>query len=126
MNVDIAFMLDATRSMRKNLIAVEHNIGDVVRQVRAVFNNTNLRVALVAYRDYTNGAHHFRTMNFTSSIQEFVSVLGQVRAFKGGDVPEDVLGALDKTINLDWKAANRIFYQIGMLCETEYHLQIQT
>ena len=117
-------MLDATSSMKKNLIAVEHNIGDIVRKVRSTFLNITVRVALVAYRDYTEGPHHFKTMNFTSSIREFVGVLGQVRAFKGGDIPEDVLGALSKTINLDWEAANRIFYQIGMLFLLKYHLHI--
>ena len=43
-------------------------------------------------------------------------VLGGVRAYRGGDIPEDVLGALDKTVNLNWEAANKLLFQIGRYC----------
>ena len=39
--------------------------------------------------------------------------MGGIVATGGGDSPEDVLGAIDKTIKLSWKAANKIFYHAG-------------
>ena len=116
-DVDIAFMLDATSSMKKNLIAVEQNIADVVMKVRDTFTDIKIRVALVAYRDYSEASMHFQILDFTDDVDEFIKFLSGVRAFYGGDIPEDVLGALDKTINLSWKQANKLFFQIGKIIE---------
>ena len=112
-DVDIAFMLDATSSMELNLEAVEKNIEEVVMRVKDTFFDIKVRVALVAYRDYSEAALHFEIMDFTEDVTEFINFISNVKAFYGGDIPEDVLGALDKTINLDWKAANKLFFQIG-------------
>ena len=112
-DVDIAFMLDATSSMELNLVAVEKNIEEVVMRVKDTFFDIKVRVALVAYRDYSEAALHFEIMDFTEDVTEFINFISNVKAFYGGDIPEDVLGALDKTINLDWKAANKLFFQIG-------------
>mgnify|MGYP001253700519 CR=1 FL=1 len=58
-------MLDATSSMKKNLIAVEQNIADVVMKVRDTFTDIKIRVALVAYRDYSEASMHFQILDFT-------------------------------------------------------------
>ena len=115
-NVDVAFMLDATSSMEKNLKAVEDNIAEIVFKIRDAFDNILIRVALVAYRDFSEGGFHFKILDLTSDIEEFTRVLGGVRAYRGGDIPEDVLGALDKTVNLNWEAANKLLFQIGRYC----------
>ena len=112
-DVDIAFMLDATSSMEENLEAVEQNIAQVVMKVKDTFSDIKVRVALVAYRDYSEASLHFEILDFTENVTNFIHFIGGVRAFYGGDIPEDVLGALDQTINLEWKAANKLFFQIG-------------
>ena len=100
--------------MQENLEAVEQNIADVVMKVKDTFFDIKVRVALVAYRDYSEADLHFEIMDFTENVTEFIHFISNVKAFYGGDIPEDVLGALDKTINLDWKAANKLFFQIGI------------
>ena len=112
-DVDIAFMLDATSSMEENLEAVEQNIAQVVMKVKDTFSDIKVRVALVAYRDYSEASLHFEILDFTENVTNFIHFIRGVRAFYGGDIPEDVLGALDQTINLEWKAANKLFFQIG-------------
>ena len=107
-------MLDATTSMGKNLRAVEENIASVVLRVKDAFTNITVRVALVAYRDHSEGSFEFKIMDFTRNVSEFIDVLNTVRPYKGGDIPEDVLGALDKTIRLNWTASNKLFFQIGI------------
>ena len=119
-NVDIAFMLDATASMGKNIRNTKNNIGRIVRQVKAAFPNAKVRMGLVAYRDWTDsrrvnrrGRGHFKIRNFTSDVRGFVRTVGSIRATGGGDYTEDVIGALGKTLKLNWKAANKIIFQIG-------------
>jgi len=112
-NVDIAFMMDATGSMGSNIKRVKNEINNIVARVHSEFEDAVIRVAFVAYRDYGDRSKHFEIFDFTENITLFTDFLDGVRADGGGDGPEDVLGAIDKTIKLTWKAANRIFYQCG-------------
>ena len=107
-------MMDATASMTRNIAAARRNVASIVAKIKDTFKTATVRVAIVAYRDYTEGKRRFQIMDFTDNIPQFIRFMGGVRAFRGGDIPEDVLGALDKTINLNWKAANKLFFQIGM------------
>ena len=106
-------MLDATSSMELNLEAVEKNIEEVVLKVKDTFFDIKVRVALVAYRDYSEAAMHFEIIDFAEDVTEFINIISNVKAFYGGDIPEDLLRAIDKIINLAWKAAKKLFFQIG-------------
>ena len=112
-NVDVAFMMDATGSMGSYIEAVKNGINSIVSKIHKKFKNAKVRVAFVAYRDYGDGAKHFEILDFTESIEIFTNFVGGIVATGGGDSPEDVLGAIDKTIQLSWKAANKIFYHAG-------------
>ena len=108
-------MMDATGSMGSNIKRVKNEINNIVARVHSEFEDAVIRVAFVAYRDYGDRSKHFEIFDFTENITLFTDFLDGVRADGGGDGPEDVLGAIDKTIKLTWKAANRIFYQCGMI-----------
>ena len=112
-NVDIAFMIDATGSMGSNIAAVKKNVKNIAARVKNEFKGPTVRVAFVAYRDYKD-TKHFEILDFTENITSFTNFVGKVVASGGGDLPEDVLGALNKTINLNWQEANKVFFQIGI------------
>jgi len=112
-NVDIAFMMDATGSMGSYIETVKNEINDIVARVHSEFEDAVVRVAFVAYRDYGDGSKHFEIFDFTEDVTLFTDFVDGVSASGGGDFPEDVLGAIDKTIQLTWKAANKIFFQCG-------------
>ena len=112
-NVDVAFMMDATGSMGKHITAVKDGINSIVSRIHDKFKKAKIRVAFVAYRDYGDGAKHFEILDFTENIEIFTNFVGRISATGGDDSPEDVLGAIDKTIKLSWKAANKIFYHAG-------------
>ena len=99
-DVDIAFMVDSTASMGRYIDQVKNHIADIVRNIVEKFNDSRVRIGFVGYRDYTEGKARFEVLEMTHIIQKFVQYVGLVRAYAGGDVPEDVLGALDKTLAL--------------------------
>ena len=113
-------MIDATGSMGSYINSVKNGINNIVTRIHAHFEAAVVRVAFVAYRDYGDGAEHFEILDFTEDIAQFTEFVGRIRASGGGDGPEDVLGAINQTINLNWKAANKIFYQSG-----NFHLLIK-
>ena len=112
-NVDVAFTVDASGSMDGYIKAVKNGIKDIAARIHKKFNDAIVRVAFIAYRDNNGNGKHFEILDFTESIEEFSDFVRRIRANGGGDKPEDVLGAINKTIHLNWMAANRLFYQIG-------------
>ena len=112
--MDVAFMIDATASMSANIKAAKNSITTVVNDVKKAFRNNTVRMAFVAYRDYTEGSGRIEIFDFTEDVDSFSNALGSVVARNGADYPEDVLGAINATLSLDWKAANKLFFQLGM------------
>ena len=120
--------MDSTSSMGSYITAVKDSIDDIVSRIHQIYKNATVRLAFVAYRDYGTKPH-FEILNFTESIPEFSEFVGNITAMGGGDTPEDVLGGINKTIHLNWKAANRIFYQIGeilfgYICHSRYRITL--
>ena len=70
-DVDIAFLVDCTRSMRKHVLRTKANIGSIVKNIRKTFKN-KVRLAFVAYRDL-HCPNNIQEMNFTRKIHEFTS-----------------------------------------------------
>ena len=113
-NVDIAFMIDATASMSANINAAKNSITTIVNDVKKAFRNNTIRMAFVAYRDYTEGSGRLEVFDFTEDVDSFSKAVGNIVARNGADYPEDVLGAINATLYLDWKAANKLFFQLGI------------
>ena len=88
------------------------------------FHNCTVRVAFVGYRDYTEGDKRFQVLDFTNDTSAFVDYLGNVKAYAGGDVPEDVLGGLDQALSLDWQAKNKVLFHIGIINDSFHHSYI--
>ena len=107
-------MIDATASMSANIRAAKNSITTIVNDVKEAFRNNTVRMAFVAYRDYTEGSGRIEVFDFTEDVDSFSNALGKVIARNGADYPEDVLGAINATLSLDWKAANKLFFQLGM------------
>jgi len=112
-NVDIAFMMDATASMAANIAAAKASIATIVNDVKNEFKENVIRMAFVAYRDYTERQYRIQIFDFTEDVDAFTVALGNIRAYRGGDYPEDVLGGINATLGLNWQAANKLFFQIG-------------
>ena len=70
-DVDIAFLVDCTRSMRRHVLRTKANIGSIVKNIRKTFKN-KVRLAFVAYRDL-HCPNNIQEMNFTRKIHEFTS-----------------------------------------------------
>ena len=111
-------MIDSTTSMGPYIESTEENVDNIVHTVKKQFNDTPVRVGMVIYTHQKdegsekNGkkCKHFIIKDFTNDTNDIIKTLGQVKACGGG---EDVRGALDKIINFQWKATNRVIIHIG-------------
>ena len=101
--LDLTFVLDTTGSM-----------GEEIRRLRAAIEILQLNVAamkrpaprirygLVLYRDF-GSKYRVRATPFTEDADAFLDALDEAEAGGGGDVPEDLNFALERTFkNFDW------------------------
>ncbi|KAL3692237.1 hypothetical protein R1sor_005888 [Riccia sorocarpa] len=116
--LDLAFLLDATWSMRSLFKTVKSAITEMAEGISLAYPACNLRFALAVYRDYnsptvsgTDGSDF--TSDYKGLNSTFSQALEQIQLENGVDQAEDVFTGLEKAAELDWQAANRILVHIG-------------
>ena len=112
-NVDLCFMLDCTGSMSSYIFMSCNKIKDIIAQVHQTYPNSEVRVAVVAYRDIQDGKLRHEVLPFTYSVDTAKGFLDKLVATGGGDTPEDVNGGFVKTLGLDWKSGVRMLVHIA-------------
>lgn len=103
-NLDLAFIMDTTGSMSPYINNVRQHIRDLVDAIVAS-SSTNLRIALIEYRDHKPQDLTFvtRKHDFTSSVWTMKSWLNAAKASGGGDRPEAVAEAMYDATTLSWR-----------------------
>lgn len=111
--LDLAFVLDVTGSMSAEIEAMKETIDAVASQIVSA-NESKVRLALVAYRDYGD-VPEFEVVDFTTDLELFRAYVEGLEAQGGGDAPEAVNEALHRATTLDWNpaATARMAFVIG-------------
>lgn len=100
--LDLAFVVDATGSMRDELEYLKTEIDGIAAAVSEEYPEVGQRYALIVYRD-EGDLYTTRTFDFTSSLNEFRESLSQQSAAGGGDYPEAMHLALQEAEQLSWQ-----------------------
>jgi len=114
--VEVAFVLDTTGSMAGLIEGAKRKIWSIANTVVDINPNADIRMALVAYRDYGD-AYVVKTFDMSSDIQGLYGHLIQFEAAGGGDGPEAVNEALEASVNdLHWSHddnTRRMIFLVG-------------
>lgn len=108
----IAFMVDATGSMSDELEYLKVELVDVISEVRSSNPGTSISTGSVFYRDQGD-EYVTRESAFTPEDNNTIGFIKNQYANGGGDFPEAVHTALDKSLNqLQWspEATTRILF----------------
>ena len=103
---DLLFLLDTTKSMKPYLEDVKEEFESLVHDIRAAFNQAQVRVAIVGYKDHSD-TPNIEFLDFTLSTDRMCSFLKNLDANGGDDAPEDVLGGIRQAIMATWKQETR-------------------
>ncbi|CAF1312641.1 unnamed protein product, partial [Rotaria sordida] len=112
--IDICFCLDCTGSMSRWLAAVKGQMKTIMEgiqdevKVKYPSLKLQLRFAIVAYRDLKDKPPIMK-IDFTEKTVDVMKFLNGITASGGGDIPEDVLSALDTCLTLNWSKTNARF-----------------
>jgi Mg-chelatase subunit ChlD len=99
--LDLGFLVDATGSMGDEMTYLQSELKDIVRRVRAVEPDLDIRVSVVFYRD-RGDAFVTRSLPFTRTIDDAVSFMSATSADGGGDFPEDMNAGLEDMMRQRW------------------------
>ena len=102
--LDLAFIMDCTGSMGSYIETARRHIKEIVDEIVSS-SNSDVRVALVEYRDHPPQDSSFvtKTYNFTDSVFLVKLWLNAARASGGGDGPEAVGEGLYQATKLSWR-----------------------
>ncbi|CAK7271775.1 hypothetical protein SEPCBS119000_004776 [Sporothrix epigloea] len=112
-STDLLFLIDSTGSMSLYIEAAKKEIKNIVRDInQAFFNEADVRVAVVAYRDHED-EKRIEFLDFTTDTGQVFRFLDRLIAMGGGDVAEDVLGGLHQALMASWKHQTRCIMHIA-------------
>jgi hypothetical protein len=114
--VEVAFALDTTGSMADLIDGAKRKIWSIASAVVDANPDADIAMALVAYRD-RGDEYVVQTTPLSEDIQGLYGKLIRLQADGGGDTPESVNEALDKTVGgLQWTSGDhvkRIIFLVG-------------
>ncbi|KAK1774191.1 hypothetical protein QBC45DRAFT_459257 [Copromyces sp. CBS 386.78] len=113
-STDLLFLIDTTRSMGSYIEAAKQQVRSIVDELgKTFFNEAEIRMAVVSYKDHEFNPN-IQFLDFTTSVDQVRSFLaGLSIAPRYGDRPEDVLGGIQQTVNASWKNPTRCIIHIG-------------
>jgi uncharacterized protein YegL len=114
--VEVAFVLDTTGSMGDLIDGAKRKIWSIASTIVDTNPDADIAMALVAYRDRGDD-YIVKSTPLSEDIQAMYGKLVKLQADGGGDTPESVNEALDKTISgLHWSQGSdvkRIVFLVG-------------
>lgn len=101
--LDIVLVLDATGSMSDEMRFLQTELTSIMRALEQDNDGLDIRAGLVVYRD-KGDEYITREFDLTGNLDAFNKNLSEQSARGGGDFPEAVHIAMQKSGTLDWRA----------------------
>jgi len=116
--IELMFVVDVTGSMGDELGFLNNEIADVVNQVALADSETQINLALLFYRDYSDKEdfvyYDFVDVTTEEGLEIQQKAIAAQNASGGGDYPEAVEDALSQAVSKQWSngATTKILFQI--------------
>lgn len=120
-NINVAFLIDGTNSMRFYIDAVSSMLIKIANYCNSKGDENKFFYGSVIYRDYAytrlirpGNEDENEYFNFSRNIRELEKFLKGIRVGGGGgDFAEDWLSGYDDLLKLNWKAGSKIVIHIA-------------
>ena len=119
-NLDLMFIMDLTGSMGIWLNEAKQSIQDIIEEITENNPGSKIRLSFVGYKDFTSKDEKriYSSKEFTENIQEIQDYIKTLGCFGGGDIPEDIVGALKHALKMKWESEAK--YAI-LVCDAPCH-----
>ena len=116
--VELMFVVDVTGSMSDEISFLKNEIVDVVNKISASDNQTQIKIALLFYRDRGDAENliyfDFEDVTTPEGLQKQQNAIKTQSAMGGGDFPEYVDEALELAVSKSWSdtATTKIIFHL--------------
>ena len=107
--LDLLFIMDITNSMDVYLEEVKKQFTSIIKEIKKECAGILIFIGFIGYKDFSDldfGESYINlelTENYTSIIQN----IEYAKADGGGDIPEDLCGALEFAVKKEWRGNSR-------------------
>ncbi|KAL4497284.1 hypothetical protein ABPG72_011219 [Tetrahymena utriculariae] len=98
---DLLFIMDCTGSMSSYINMCRTQLFLIVEQVKKQFQKSTLKIGFVGFRDFGD-SNQFEIYQFTTEYDKLKSFINGISATGGNDTAEDVAGAFEKALEMNW------------------------
>lgn len=120
--IQLAFCLDATGSMSELIAAAKEKIWSITSSIAQSDSTVDLEIAFVFYRD-RGDVFVTRLIPLSQEIDSLYSILMDIEADGGGDLPESVNEALHVAVNkLKWDGNDSVYKTIFLVGDCPPHM----
>ena len=119
-NLDLMFIMDLTGSMGMWLNEAKQNINNIINEITENNPGSKIRVSYVGYKDFSSIGEErkYSSKEFTENIKEITDYINTLTCSGGGDIPEDIVGALKHALKMNWESEAK--YAI-LVCDAPCH-----
>ena len=112
---DIVFFMDATRSMQQYIDACRKEIISISNELKQKYSDLDFNYGGVFYRDPVDSpTDKHEIFNLSKNVTDLENFLANVKAYGGGDGPEDWVGGIEKVLNeINWRKGTKLMIHIA-------------
>ena len=117
-DVDIVYLIDATGSMGYEINAAKENVVEIFGQLKKNYKDYDFRFGSVFYRDKIDKPNDKKEepefFEFTDDMEGLKEKISKVKAYGGGDGPEDWVVGYDLALNkMKWRNGIKLIIHIA-------------
>ena len=111
---DIFFLIDATGSMSPYIEAAKLEAKNISNEFKKLYPAVNFQYGYIFYRDPVDSKNDIHEIiNLTDNVNSLPEQINKIRAYGGGDTPEDWAGGYRKLNNeIKWRNGKKIIIHI--------------
>ena len=107
--LDLLFIMDITNSMDVYLDQVKRQVLDIIHEIRKECAGIEIYIGFIGYRDFSDldFGESYINLELTEKYENIIQNIKYLKAEGGGDIPEDLCGALEFAKEKQWKGKSR-------------------
>ena len=107
--LDLLFILDITNSMDQYLDETKNKIIDMIKEIQRQCAGSDIYLGFIGYKDFNDldFGEEYINLEFTKDYEKIKNNILYLKAEGGGDIPEDLCGALEMGDKKDWTGKSR-------------------
>lgn len=107
--LDLLFIMDITNSMDTYLDQVKTHLLNIIKEIRDKCAGVNIFSGFIGYKDFSDieFGEQYINLELTEDYESIEQNIRYLQAEGGGDIPEDLCGALELAKNKIWKGKSR-------------------